>query len=343
MLKPKNYLLKLVLLFTIMFSTNAFCAGDNTSSCRFQNGYSTNTSVLALPAVINVRGGTAPHTLLWDSGWLNGGNTGIVCGVFDNYNDQLPVTFNVSGGYSSSTKETSLGDGIYFTGLPGVGVKVLYSNSHDTSIQQITLRSPRVFKSITLAPGVDSYVYYPASEYKIQFWSISEYSSGTSSFASPLADIRYSNLLTNQVSLTNTQLVVNLVGCTVQSSIDVDLNDVAGTTFTGVGSASPWKDFSLPMSCYAGTKISTTIDATPDPSGATSVIKLMPVANSATGLGVQLYYSGGTPVVFGQKTLFKSSSTTAETIKLTTRMYQTEKNVTAGKVSAVAYLTMTYE
>lgn len=58
---------------------------------------------------------------------------------------------------------------------------------------------------------------------------------------------------------------------------------------------------------------------------------------------MQLSYAEGAAVVFGEKSLFKESSSTTENIELATRMYQTHEKVTMGKVSAVAYLTMTYE
>ena len=341
-LKLKYFISTVVILFTTMLSiNNANAEVVFPVECTFAPGYSVSTSTLNLPAVVNIRAGTPVKTLLWDSGWLNGGNTSIKCAPGFTSTTNI-LTFPVSGGYLNSATLSPIGDGIYNTGIPGIGLKVFYSNSHDLSIQQFVLTSPRTSVTAKLT-SLDTIPYYPASEYKVQFWSTGTYANGSTVFPSPLANVKYADLLTNQVSFTNTKFVVNLVGCTVSSSVNVDLGNVSASAFTGVGKTSDFKNFSIPLSCYAGTKISTTIDATQDSSNVAGVIKLLSQTNSATGLGVQLYYSGGSAVAFGTKTLFKSSSSTTESINLAARVYQTQKDVTVGKVGAVAYLTMTYE
>lgn len=338
-MKSRSFLFTLFILFTSTISVKASYALDNQATCKFDSGYGMNISTLSLAPVINIRAGMPVKTLLWDSGWLNGGNTAITCGD----SGDSSKTFSVQGGYMNNMTLSAVGDAIYDTGIPGIGVKVFYSNSHDVSVSSANsvLEYPRKSRSVMIQ-GEQS-KYSPVSEYKIQFWSTGNYANGSTVFPSPLASTQYGDLLTNQVSLSNTRFVVNLVGCTVQSSVNVDLGTVIAATFTGVGSTSDWKNFPIPLSCYAGTKISTTIDATQDPSNVAGVIKLLPVDNSATGLGVQLSYSDGPVVVFGEKTLFKESSSTTENIELATRMYQTQEEVKMGKVSAVAYLTMTYE
>lgn len=308
------------------------------AACEFNSGYGTNTSVVNLASTVNLRGDTPPHTLLWSSGWMNGGNTSILCATM---NGSYTPYFDTSVGYSTSMTLSSIGDNIYDSGIPGIGVKVYYSNSHDTSSGGVVLTWPRKIETETVALGGSNY--YPASEYKVEFWSTGVYSSGHTTFPNPIASIKYDSLLTNQATFSNTNFVVNLIGCDVPSTVNVALGDIGGSIFTNVGVTSDFKNFTIPLNCHAGTKIYTTIDATKDSSNVAGVIQLLSQANSATGLGVQLYYSGGSAVTFGTKTLFKTSSSTTESINLAARLYQTQKNVTLGKVSAVAYLTMTYE
>lgn len=338
-MKPGKFIFTLVILFTSVLSVKACFAQANQATCQFDSGYAMSLSTLALAPVINVRAGMPPKTLLWDSGWLNGGNSAIKCG----FAGDSSKTFAVQGGYMNNMTLSAVGDSIYDTGIPGIGVKVFYLNSHDVSGSTATkvLEYPRQSQSVTIQGEQSQYT--AVSEYKIQFWSTGNYGNGSTVFPNPLASTQYGDLVTNQVSLSNTNFVVNLVGCTVQSTVNVDLGTVLAATFTGVGSASDWKKFTIPLSCYAGTKISTTIDATPDPVNVAGVIQLLSGDNSATGLGVQLSYADGPSVVFGEKTLFRNSSSTTENIELATRMYQTQKEITEGKVSAVAYLTMTYE
>lgn len=335
-MKSRYFLFTSAVLLTSVLSVKASYAQGNEATCKFDSGYAMNISTLALAPVINIRAGMPVKTLLWDSGWLNGGSTAITCGLAGDSSK----TFSVQGGYMNNMTLSAVGDSIYDTGIPGIGVKVFYSNSHEVSSDRV-LEYPRKSQSVMIQG--DQKQYSPASEYKIQFWSTGNYASGSTVFPNPLASTQYGDLVTNQVSLSNTRFVVNLVGCTVQSSVNVDLGNVNDTTFTGVGSASAWNHFKIPLNCYAGTKISTTIDATQDPANVAGVIQLLTQDNSATGLGVQLSYAEGAAVVFGEKSLFKESSSTTENIELATRMYQTHEKVTMGKVSAVAYLTMTYE
>lgn len=325
------------LIFSVIFLfLSVFSGSSYAMSCNFDGNYSMNSSVVNLPSVVNLRGETAPGTLLWNSGWLNGGDTHITCSIARGTTNVLHWT----SGYISSIAKSSYGVDIYETGIPGIGIKVYYSNSHDTGIDPQVLTYPATQTTAYLMRDSD---YSPASEYRVEFWSTGTYSTVSTVFPSPLAMTKYDDLVTNQVTFSNTKFVVNLVGCSVKSSVNVDLGDTATTTFNGVGSAPDFQNFVIPLSCHSGTKIFTTIDATKDSSNVDGVIAPLSVTGGATGYGIQLYYTGGSAVDFGTKKLLTSSSSTTENIKLAARIYQTKDSVTVGKVSGVAYLTMTYE
>ncbi|WP_413530755.1 fimbrial protein [Rahnella inusitata] len=307
------------------------------SKCSFDSGYSANSTTIVLPSTVRIRGDLPTSTLLWSSGWINGGETHVTC-TSTGFTMSDSVTTEV--GYANAIKLSSAGYSIYDTGIPGIGIRVYYSNSHTLGGNMQYLDWPRK----STVDNFNNYMnYIPASEYKVEFWSTGAYKSGRTSFPSPIANLYYGSLLTNQATFSNTTFIATIVGCNVASSVNVDLGSISSTVFTGVGSASAWKDFTIPLNCYSGTKISTTIDATKDSSGATSVIKPTSGTGTATGFGVQLYYSGGESVSFGTKKLLVTSSSTTASINLATRIYQTQKAITEGKVSAVAYLTMTYE
>ena len=133
--------------------------------------------------------------------------------------------------------------------------------------------------------------------------------------------------------------------CTVTSTnVQVPLGNVEKRSFSGKGSTSPVKNFFIPLNCAVGARISFKMEATPDSSGAPGVIALSSAApgSAATGVGVQVLYSGR-PVTFGAITAAGTASSAGGfSVPFVARYYQTQPNITPGQANAQATFTMTY-
>lgn len=133
--------------------------------------------------------------------------------------------------------------------------------------------------------------------------------------------------------------------CTVASaSIQVPLGNVERRTFSGPGSTSPAKNFSIPLRCAVGARVSFRLDATAVGSAAPGVIALdTPATGSrAQGIGVQILHTG-TPVKFATAIVAGiASAAGAYNVPFTARYYQTAAGITAGTANAHATFTMTY-
>jgi major type 1 subunit fimbrin (pilin) len=138
--------------------------------------------------------------------------------------------------------------------------------------------------------------------------------------------------------------------CTVDAgsrSIAVPLGDVREDKFTGKGSTSPDKKFSIGVTCSkpAGTyNVALTFSATADSSKAPGVIALTSDASAAGGVGIQLL-ANGQPVTFGSAlNVGNATSGTAYAIPMTARYYQTTATaVKPGKANGIATFVLTYK
>lgn len=132
--------------------------------------------------------------------------------------------------------------------------------------------------------------------------------------------------------------------CSIGSaSLNVAMGDVKRSTFSGVGSTSGAKEFSIPVNCNGITPLKITWNATADSSGAKGVMALGATMGNldAKGVGIQLL-SRGAPVTLGAATAVGDSSSGNNSIVMEARYYQTQSTVTAGKANGTATFTLTY-
>ena len=132
----------------------------------------------------------------------------------------------------------------------------------------------------------------------------------------------------------------------------VELDKVGVQELTGVGSVAKQKDFWLKLTCNGGNttdqKLNLTFTYTPDSlAGANGVMKNTTGTGYATGVGVQILKDDATTKVKnGDKlsvaTINRNTASNPE-LKLKARYYQTEAQVTAGKVFTTATVTISYE
>lgn len=141
------------------------------------------------------------------------------------------------------------------------------------------------------------------------------------------------NLITTGCSVTNTNITVPMG--TVNSSQFAE----------GKGSTAGQRNFTIPVSCDAGTKVSMTINS--GASGtfdyANGVVNLdSTTATVAGGVGLQLLRNG-TPVVIGSELNIGTATTTGSyDIAMAARYYRSGP-ITAGQANASATFTIRYE
>ncbi|WP_140920328.1 fimbrial protein [Limnobaculum xujianqingii] len=141
---------------------------------------------------------------------------------------------------------------------------------------------------------------------------------------------------------------VTQVACSITTpNVNVPLDSVLASSFTGVNSTKGDKPFTIGLNCDAGARINASLsfDQNTDTSN-TSVIKLTGAGSAgiATGVGIQLLY-GSTPLQRNTNIVLKTSTGGQEfpTGSFTARYFQTKSTVTTGDANATATLNLTYQ
>ncbi|WP_312742087.1 MULTISPECIES: fimbrial protein [Enterobacteriaceae] len=139
---------------------------------------------------------------------------------------------------------------------------------------------------------------------------------------------------------------VTTTACSVtNAAVKVPLGNVLSTAFTGAGSTTADKNFTIDLDCDASTRVNLTLEGAQDSSGAAGVLALTQATTGATasGVGVQVLYNN-TPVTFGSMFNVGTAATKgAYAIPLTARYYQTTEKVTGGQANSLATFTITYQ
>ncbi len=144
--------------------------------------------------------------------------------------------------------------------------------------------------------------------------------------------------------------------CEVQAgsrNIAVDFGNVANNDFNGVGSYVGGRDFEIRLTCQGGGtidpyKVNIRIDAEQDASNMPGVLKLNNVADSATGVGIQIVQRNGNTekeIRFNQGINLGSAQTGSSNLilPLRARYVQTESGrVGAGVANGYATFTIEY-
>jgi type 1 fimbria pilin len=144
--------------------------------------------------------------------------------------------------------------------------------------------------------------------------------------------------------------------CSVSTKdVYVPLGAVPIRAFTGVGSASPEKRFSISLDCAGGDaglerKIHTTLTDHTNPANQADTLSLAP-GSGASGIGIQVL-NGSTVIKYGPDSSALgninqwqagSSGNGTFNIPLTARYVQTAPAITPGSANGLATFTMSYE
>lgn len=145
-----------------------------------------------------------------------------------------------------------------------------------------------------------------------------------------------------------TPVVINVLACSITtSSINVALEPIIVSKFTGAGVTLGDKAFTIGLNCDAGTRINASLSGMQNAETSdNSVLALSNAGSSgiASGVGIQLLY-GNTPLKLGQNIVLKTSSGGSEfpSGAFTARYYQTKATATVGDANTTATLNLTYQ
>ncbi|WP_446029951.1 fimbrial protein [Lelliottia amnigena] len=132
--------------------------------------------------------------------------------------------------------------------------------------------------------------------------------------------------------------------CSVKdANISVPMGTVNDSQFSGPGSSSEEKGFSVNVNCPANSNVYVTMGGTSDPDMTDgSVLALTPGEGNATGVGAQILYDH-TPLKLNEKLFMKQTAGGDESLQFSARYIQTKPSITPGHANATGTLTITYE
>lgn len=248
-----------------------------------------------------------------------GTNAGFGCTTAWSYK-WFPMIFNVQSSVTGT-------EPIWLTNIPGVGI----SFGQQTAV----------------AMGAGRYGYWPNGRtlyvYKVG-------ATGSGSFTTGLVQQARVVSPTSMIGM-NVQLTggsVTTVACSVNTAnLTFPIGDVNVNTFgSTVGFINPKQNTqNLGLTCDVNANVNVTMSGTQNPDTTnTSVLKLtnQGSAGVATGIGVQLVY-GSTPLTLNSAMFLKTATSSATSLPLIARYYQTKSTVTTGDANASATLTLTYQ
>lgn len=251
---------------------------------------------------------------------------------------------------------SSLGNNIYTTNIPGIGIR-LY--------RELSLGATEFsgYYPYTAALSSGS-KFIGAGFFIVEIIKISpQTGSGT------LVPGRYSNYYENSIGINRPLLTSTVYGnaitiasssCEIQGNINkvVTLPTVTKSGFTGVGSTQGAQTFDMNILCNGGDNptgyeeknlISLSFDYVQDGTNNQVMQNTAPASTKANGVGVQLlwnYNNKNQIIKKGDKLelgTVNSNQTLQYNVPMTAQYYQTATNVTAGTVRAMATVTIEYD
>ncbi|MCH7336808.1 fimbrial protein [Acinetobacter sp. NIPH 2699] len=247
-----------------------------------------------------------------------------------------------------------LGNNIYSTNIPGIGIRLYREAFNATNFSgYYPYTAPVPGTNIRLAEGY----------FVVEIVKTAE-NTGSGTLVPGVYSTYYAGNRSDRPFLTSTvygnAITIASSSCEWRGNINkaVTLPTVTKSGFTGVGSTQGEQSFDLNILCNGGENqtgyeeknlISLSFDYQQEGTNTKVLKNLEPNATKANGVGVQLvwnYQNKNQVIGLGDKLelgTVKSNQTIEYNVPLTARYYQTNTNVTAGKVRAMATVTIEYD
>ncbi|MCU4422485.1 fimbrial protein [Acinetobacter lwoffii] len=247
-----------------------------------------------------------------------------------------------------------LGNNIYSTNIPGIGIRLYREAFNATNFSgYYPYTAPVPGTNIRLGEGY----------FVVEIVKTAE-NTGSGTLVPGQYSTYYAGNRSDRPFLTSTvygnAITIASSSCEWRGNINkaVTLPTVTKSGFTGVGSTQGEQSFDLNILCNGGENptgyeeknlISLSFDYQTEGTNTQVLRNLEPNATKANGVGVQLlwnYNNQNRVIGLGDKLelgTVKSNQTIEYNVPLTARYYQTNANVTAGKVRAMATVTIEYD
>ncbi len=275
-----------------------------------------------LPNSISVSSGLPINSEIYTGSMILISNTTATCG---NSNNTL---------YFSMLSSPSLGNAVYPTSLPGVGVSISHLG--------VNLANPAVSRVINFNPLLNAPLTPQLRLIKTGDITVGELKPKNSGIWGQ------TNINTSGVPLFSylnfTPVTIQKSSCNViQSAIQVPMGIIHKSHFSGVGSTVAERTFTINIECDGLTEVLLKMDGMADSSNAPGVLALnTSVTPVASGVGIQILY-GDTPLTLNQHNSLGEYNIGQDDIELTARYYQTQSLITGGSANSAANFTLTYQ
>lgn len=264
-------------------------------------------------------------------------------------------TDTVIGELSNSPR--SLGNNIYSTNIPGIGIR-LY---REVSSSNNNIQSTYYPHTLSISGGAFGRTYSLAEGYFVVEIIKTAQNTGTGKLVQGKYSSYHLNSLPSNPILTShvygDSITITTSSCEISGAKDkvVQLPTVANTGFKGIGTTQGAQPFDINIKCVGGKnlqqpeKISLSFDYDAA-NGTNNVLKnLAPDNIKAKGVGTQLVVKepGVNKAIIKQEKVtvgnLNSEQQITYNLPLEARYYQTEATVTAGEVKSMATVTIQYD
>lgn len=299
------------------------------AECRFYSGGNVSVTFSGnLPANIPIPANTPNGTVLATSTQVTPVNPPVIsCGRWvsvwplGQYWQESAETINYGvanarGGYVDNVT--------YATGIPGISYRITHPTAYLKSSDSESL--DRSTFSVTSG---------------LQLVKTGPISPGSTLSAGKLADWNW-GALTPETFFLGKTITFTSPSCTIITNpINVTLPVVTTSAFTGVGSTSGKKSFSILLNCPAGTAVTNITMHTTAPDSHPGVISPSG-AGYAAGIGVRILDGNSNPMVFETQTVVTPPNATAS-IPYFAQYFQTATAITGGAVKATVTFDIFYQ
>lgn len=267
------------------------------------------------------------------------------------------TTPTINGTLVKNPSLSSLGNKIYNTNIPGIGIRLSRKNLNAQTVATYPY-SRQEGQTITSNTFVD----LADGIFTIEIFKTAQ-NTGSGALSPGLYTRHYLNAQSANPSLTTTlyanAITVAYSSCEIQGSKDkvVTLPSVTRDKFKGIGTVAGEQNFNFNILCNGGqnptgvqasNKISLKFDYTAN-SDLKSIVNSAPTNTAAKGVSIQLinkYQNANTIINKGSTHTLgtvNSNQTITYNVPLSARYIQTAQTVTTGKVHGVATMTIEYE
>lgn len=241
---------------------------------------------------------------------------------------------------------SSLGNKIYATNLPGIGIRISWKGNGAYYGLTSYLAGPSSTTVTVENDTTGAYVHIGGDYLSVQVELISTGGAVPAGVLNYDVQSAFQAISNNVLPIANLNVQGTIVapGCSVESNnINVPLGDYLTTQFNSIGSVTQYKPLNVVLNCNNGTKLNAKINADAENS-ALGTIKLTQASGSATGVGVQILDTASNPVRLNEKFLVDTISSNGQyNINWKARYIKTSETITPGIANATATLTLTYE